>query len=107
MFSAADISVDGEITPSPAVTITSSAFGALSMAGGICLQGLDFDSSGDLWLSVHANGVECVGISQLMALTPAQLNTSGDLTPAIIIGQNRHKTNFRSPGQIRFGPKVE
>jgi len=107
MFSAADISGTGEVAPAPSVTITSAAFGVPSIYGGICLSGLDFDSAGGLWLSVQANGVECVGNPQIVGFKPDELTSSGDLAPAVVIGQRSKRKRLQLPGAIRFGPKVE
>lgn len=102
MISAADLVGSGEISPPASVTITSSAFGAESgLAGGICLGGLDFDHSGNLWVSTHCNPE-----SHLIEFTPSQLSLGGNLTPSITISPNSKNTNIASPGPIRFGPAL-
>ena len=101
MISAGDLGGAGEISPSAAVIITSSAFGVFD-SDGTCLGGMDFDHSGDLWVSVH-----CDPDTQVVEFTPAQLNTGGNLTPSVIIGQNTTKTNLFFPGPIRFGPSLK
>jgi hypothetical protein len=102
MISAGDLIGSGEISPPASVTITSSAFGAESgLAGGICLGGIDFDHSGDLWLSSHCNPE-----SHLIEFTPSQLSLGGNLTPSVMISPNSMKTNLASPGPIRFGPAL-
>jgi sugar lactone lactonase YvrE len=102
MILAGDLAGSGEISPSAAATITSSAFGS-----GSCLGGMDFDRSGDLWVSVTGTDVNCEENSQLVAFTPDQLSVGGNLTPSITISQNKTKTNLSLPGPIRFGPKVK
>lgn len=103
MFSAADLRGSGQITPPVAVTITSSAFGTESgLAGGTCLGGIDFDHSGNLWASAH-----CDPQSALLAFTPSQLSTGGDLTPSITINPNSSQSNIAFPGPIRFGPALK
>ena len=79
--------------------ITSSAFGS-----GWCLGGLDFDHSGDLWVSVVGSNGGCEADAQLVEFTPSQLSTGGNLTPSITISPNSKNTNLASPGPIRFGP---
>jgi hypothetical protein len=103
MFSAGDLSGSGEISPTPAVSITSTAFGG--PFAGPCIAGIDFDRAGDLWVSTQAaNG--CSGVNQIVEFTPSQLSGGGDLTPSVVLAQNRRKTNFFSPGPIRFGPTL-
>ena len=104
MFSASDLSGAGVISPSPATTITSFAFGG--SFGSSCLNGVDFDPSGDLWISVGGANSGCDAAFQLVEFTPSQLSTGGDLTPSIVIGQNHKKTNLLFPGPIKFGPKL-
>jgi|HubBroStandDraft_6_1064221.scaffolds.fasta_scaffold55597_3 hypothetical protein len=102
MISAADLEGSGWISPSPSLIITSSAFGS-----GPCLGGLDFDRSGDLWVSVIGSNTACQADTQLVEFTPSQLSTGGNLTPSVTIGQNMTRTNLYLPGPIRFGPTVE
>jgi hypothetical protein len=104
MFSASDLSGSGEVSPLPTVTITAFAFGG--SFGSSCLNGLDFDPSGDLWVSVGGANSGCDAANQLVEFTPAQLSTGGNLTPSIVIGQNRKQTNLYLPGPIRFGPTL-
>lgn len=100
MISAADLIGAGEVSPPFAVTITSAAFGTEpGLAGGICLGGLDFDHSGDLWVSAR-----CDPKTHLIEFTPSQLSLGGDLTPSVTISPNSRKTNLAFPGPIRFGP---
>jgi hypothetical protein len=102
MISAADLGGSGQITPPIQVTITSSAFGVEpGLPGGICLGGIDFDHSSNLWISVH-----CDPEPHLIEFTPSQLSIGGDLTPSITISPNASKTNIAFPGPIRFGPTV-
>lgn len=105
MISAADQTGTGEVSPAAAVTITSSAFGTPDSGGG-CLGGIDFDRSGDLWVSVAANYPNCPADSQLVEFTPSQLSTGGNLTPSVTISQNAKATNLSLPGPLRFGPTV-
>ena len=101
MISAADLIGAGEVSPPFAVTITSAAFGTEpGLAGGICLGGIDFDHSGDLWVSAR-----CDPETHLMEFTPSQLSLGGDLTPSVTISPNSRKTNLAFPGPIRFGPR--
>jgi hypothetical protein len=103
MISAGDLAGAGEISPPFAVTITSSAFGTEpGLPGGICLGGLDFDHSGDLWISAH-----CDPNTHLIEFTPSQLSIGGNLTPAVTISPNSKKTNLVNPGPIRFGPTIK
>jgi streptogramin lyase len=101
MISAGDLTGSGEISPSAAVIITSSAFG-VSDSDGTCLGGMDFDHSGDLWVSV-----QCDPDTQVVEFTPSQLTTGGSLTPSVTIGQNSTGTNLFFPGPIRFGPSLK
>jgi len=105
MISAADLTGTGEVSPAAAVTITSSAFGIPDSGGG-CLGGIDFDRSGDLWVSVAANYPHCPADAQLVEFTPSQLSTGGNLTPSVTISQNAKGTNLFTPGPLRFGPTV-
>ena len=89
-------------SPSPSLIITSSAFGS-----GWCLGGLDFDHSGDLWVSVVGSNGGCEADTQLVEFTPSQLSMGGNLTPSITISPNSKNTNLASPGPIRFGPMVK
>jgi hypothetical protein len=102
MISAADLTGMGWISPSPSVTITSSAFGS-----GPCLGGLDFDRTGDLWVSVVGSNGVCEADTQLVEFTPSQLSIGGNLSPSVTIGQNSTKTNLFISGPIRFGPTVK
>lgn len=102
MISAADLVGTGWISPSPSVTITSPAFGS-----GPCLGSLDFDHSGDLWVSVVGSNKVCQADAQLVEFTPSQLSLGGDLTPSVTISPNSMKTNLAHPGPIRFGPTVK
>jgi hypothetical protein len=108
MIPASDLGGSGEVSPSASVIVTSSAFGLLDGSGS-CLGGIDFDRSGDLWASVGTNNADCDGntTTQLVAFTPAQLSTGGNLTPSVAIGQNDKKTNLFLPGPLRFGPAVQ
>jgi hypothetical protein len=105
MFSAGDLSGAGEISPSAAVTITSPAFGPVPDSGS-CLGGIDFDHSGDLWVSVHTSSGDCRADVQVVDFTPEQLSAGGSLVPSVSIGQNSTKTNLSFPGPIRFGPTL-
>jgi hypothetical protein len=105
MISATDIAGTGAISPLAAVTIASSAFGSLHGSGS-CVGGIDFDNSGDLWVSVDAGNSDCQADTQLVEFTPKQLNIGGNLTPSVTIGQNANKSNLFFPGPIRFGPTV-
>ncbi len=108
MISASDLSGSGEVSPSAAVIITSSAFGVL-VGTGSCIGGIDFDSAGDLWASVGTDNADCegsTGDTSLVEFTPSQLRVGGNLTPSVIIGQNSTETNLFLPGPIRFGPPV-
>ena len=97
MISAADLIGAGEVSPPFAVTITSAAFGTEpGLAGGICLGGIDFDHSGDLWASAH-----CDPETHLMEFTPSQLSLGGDLTPSVTISPNSRKTTW--PILVRSG----
>jgi sugar lactone lactonase YvrE len=102
MFAAADLTGSGEISPSPAVTIAPSTFG--SLPGVHCLDGIDFDHAGNLWVS---NEGTCQTKSQVDGFTPSQLSVGGDLTPSIVIEQNTRRTNIFLPGPIRFGPALQ
>ena len=108
MISASNLTGTGEISPPAAVTVTSSEFGVL-VGGGSCLGGIDFDSSGDLWVSVGGREGGCSGniTTQLVDFTPSQLSVGGDLTPSVTIGQNAKQTNLFLPGPLRFGPALQ
>ena len=108
MISASNLTGTGEISPPAAVTITSSAFGTL-VGSGSCLGGIDFDTSGDVWVSVGTNNADCNGntATQVVEFTPAQLSAGGNLTPSLTIGQNSKQTNLFLPGPLRFGPSVQ
>ncbi len=105
MISASDLTGTGEVSPTAAVTITSSAFG-VAVDSGTCLGGIDFDDSGDLWASVVGTvdtNPNCESDTQLVEFTPSQLSTGGSLTPTVTIGQNSTGTNLFLPGPLRFG----
>jgi len=104
MIVADDLTGSGEISPSAAVTITSSAFGPVGSSS--CLGGIDFDHSGDLWISVVGGGGDCETNSQIVEFTPGQLSAGGNQAPSITIGQNSTQTNLFLPGPIRFGPRL-
>ena len=105
MIPASELGGSGEISPSASVIVTSSAFGILAGTGS-CLGGIDFDHSGDLWLSVGADNADCEASTQLVEFNPAQLSTGGNLTPSVTIGQDSKSNNVFLPGAIRFGPTV-
>lgn len=106
MISSSDLGGSGETSPSAAVTITSSAFGNL-VGTGSCIGGVDFDRSGDLWVSVGTANADCEADTQVVEFTPGQLSAGGNLTPAVIIAQNGAKTNLFLPGPISFGPEIK
>jgi hypothetical protein len=103
MFPASDLTGSGEISPTAAVTITSSAFGSVEGSGS-CLGGIDFDHTGDLWVSVGADNADCQSSTQIVDFTPSQLGIGGALTPPVTIEQKSNETNLFIPGPIRFGP---
>jgi hypothetical protein len=104
MFEAADLAGTGEITPTIGVSINSPAFGSSTN----CIGGIDFDASGDLWVSVGSDVCGNGAVpDQLVEFTPAQLSTGGNLTPSVIIGENKRGTNLFTPGPLRFGPSVQ
>jgi len=104
MIPAAELAGTGIVSPKATVTITSSAFGILDFDS--CLGGIDFDHSGNLWVSVAAYNNSCQGDAQLVDFTPSQLSAGGNLAPSVTIGQNAQKTNLFFPGPLRFGPTV-
>ncbi len=106
MITAGDLAGTGEISPTAAVSITSSAFG-VPVDSGTCLGGIDFDHSGDLWTSVTGTNGICEANTQVVEFTPGQLSAGGNLTPSVTIGQNTNKTNLFLPGPIRFGPALK
>ncbi|HTT75463.1 MAG TPA: hypothetical protein VMF50_05715, partial [Candidatus Binataceae bacterium] len=94
MFSAAELQAEGEISPSATVTLTSPAFAGLEGSGS-CLGGLDFDHSGDLWVSVGTDNGDCAAAQpQVVEFTPSQLGSDGNLNPFVSIEQNPTKTNL-------------
>jgi hypothetical protein len=108
MISAADLGGTGVISPSAAVSITSSSFGKLNGTGS-CIGGIDFDRSGDLWVSVGTDNADCGGntATEVVEFTPSQLSVGGNLTPSVTIGQNMKKTNLFLLGPISIGPTIE
>ncbi len=104
MISASDLIGSGQISPPADVIVTSAAFGSSYD----CIGGIDFDNSGDLWVSVGTDicGAGKVG-DQLVEFSPSQLSMGGNLDPIVIIGQNSRKTNLFIPGPLRFGPTVK
>ena len=103
MIAASDLSGSGVITPLASTTITSPAFTPAGESD--CLGGIDFDHSGDLWVSVNSFSFGCV--YGVVEFTPSQLTTGGSLTPSVTIGQNSTQTNLFISGPIRFGPTVK
>jgi hypothetical protein len=102
MIPAADLGGTGEITPSAQTTITSSIF--TPNGSGSCVGDIDFDHSGDLWVSVKEMSSGCG--NALVEFNPTQLSAGGNLTPSVIINQNSTETNLFLAGPLRFGPKV-
>jgi hypothetical protein len=90
------------------VSITSSSFGKLNGTGS-CIGGIDFDRSGDLWVSVGTDNADCGGntATEVVEFTPSQLSVGGNLTPSVTIGQNMKKTNLFLLGPISIGPTIE
>jgi hypothetical protein len=104
MFPAADLGAAGQVSPLAAVTLTSPAFAGLEGTGS-CLGGIDFDHSGDLWVSVGTNNADCgTATTQVVEFTPVQLTARGNLAPAVTISQNPTKTNLFLNGPLRLGP---
>jgi hypothetical protein len=104
MFAAADLAGTGEVSPTTGVTINSPAFGASRD----CLGGIDFDVSGDLWVSVGSESCGNGAVpAQVIEFTPDQLSTGGNLTPSLTIRENKHETNLFIPGPLRFGPSIQ
>lgn len=106
MISANDLEASGSISPSATVTITSPAFGYIA-GSGTCLGGIDFDRSGDLWVSIGTFNADCVANGQVVEFTPTELGTGGNIAPAVTIGRNGKATNLSYLGPIRFGPTVQ
>jgi hypothetical protein len=107
MISATNLGDSGVTSPSAAVKITSSAFSNLPGKSS-CFGGIDFDRSGNLWVSFGTSNGDCgFTTTALVEFTPAQLSTGGNLTPSVTIGQNMRKTNLFLPGQIRLGPTIQ
>jgi hypothetical protein len=104
MFAAADLAGAGEISPTIGVSINSPAFGSSHD----CIGGIDFDVSGDLWVSIGSESCGSGAVpGQLIEFTPAQLSTGGNLTPSLTIRENKQETNLFIPGPLRFGPSVQ
>ena len=103
MISASALSGSGQISPPADVIITSAAFGSSFN----CIGGIDFDHSGDLWVSVGTDTCDGNTGPQLVEFSSTQLTMGGNLDPAVIIGQNSKKTNLFIPGPLRFGPAVK
>ena len=109
MIKASDLTSTGIISPPAAVTITSAAFSAVTALGsGSCLDGLDFDHSGDLWVDVVGAdaGTGCSGNSQVVEFTPAQLDAGGNLEPTVSLGETSTEFDILA-GPIRFGPALK
>jgi hypothetical protein len=104
MISASDLGGSGEISLTPSVSVTVSAGGTGIDCG---LGGIDFDHSGDLWVSVNPDSGECQEVAELVEFTPDQISAGGNLTPSVTIGQNLTATNLFVPGPIRFGPTIK
>jgi hypothetical protein len=98
---AADLTATGEISSPAGSTITSSAFGT-----GSCLGGLDFDNSGNLWVSVIGtlSGNGCVADPQVVKFAPSQLSTGGSQDPSVAIGL---PSPAFSPVPLRFGRAIK
>jgi hypothetical protein len=102
MISASDLSGAGESFPPAGTTITSSTF--TPSGSGDCVGGIDFDRSGDLWVSISESTFGCD--NAVVEFAASQLSAGGDLMPVVVIGQNITKTNLFLSGPIRFGPTV-
>ena len=100
MISASDLSGSGEISPSTATIVTSSAFQPFG-GSGQCLQGIDFDHAGDAWVVVTDNCNPAV-----ISFTASQMSAGGNQTPSVTLSPNAKRTNIFIPGPLRFGPTV-
>jgi len=77
MFPASDLAANGETLLSPSVTVSSPAFGR-NEGSGSCLGGMDFDSGGNLWVSVGTDNGSCGGdAQQIVEFTEGQLSLEG------------------------------
>ncbi len=106
MFAASDLAGSGSQALAPSVTITSTVFGTINGSGS-CLGGMDFDRTGNLWVSVGPDNGSCgFDQQQVVSFSAAQLSSGGSLVPSVVIGQNAKKSNLFIPGPLRFGMSI-
>jgi len=106
MFRASDLNAAGSFVPAPAIKLTSSEFGT-NWLYVPCMDGLDFDAAGDLWVASGSSGYECpFSTFGVLEFTPSQLASGGNLRPSKVIEQKVNLSNVQFPGVISFGPTV-
>jgi hypothetical protein len=93
----------GEITVSPAITLT-----LLDFAQSSCFSydSLDFDSAGALWVSGTPSVSGCANFQKLAKYLPGQLTSSASISATVLVRPDRRGTNLDRPHLIRVGPTV-
>jgi hypothetical protein len=99
MFNAADLNATGDITPTPAVTLSPAAIGS----GNYSIEyptALAIDDRGDLWLS----NARSTTYGDIVEFTAEEIGASGSPLPKVVLQSNKHGTNLLAPNSLLFGP---
>jgi hypothetical protein len=107
MYAAADLNGSGTVTPTPAITLTSSLYGAKNLLSSFDgPRGLAFDNLGDLWVGNRLQPRNGLGSGSMVEFSASQLTTSGSPLPVRAILSNHLETNLNSPVYMTFGPAL-
>ncbi|MBF6561285.1 MAG: hypothetical protein IVW56_13440 [Candidatus Binataceae bacterium] len=107
MFSAADLAGSGTSTPTPAVVLTSTAYGKGNLLTSFQRpDGLAFDSLGNLWVANTQQPKTGLGLGSLVEFGASELATSGSPVPLRGILANHYDSNLMNPGYLTFGPSL-
>ncbi|HVC43234.1 MAG TPA: hypothetical protein VND20_00335 [Candidatus Binataceae bacterium] len=107
MIAAADLAGSGTSTPTPAVVLTSTAYGKGNLLTSFqSPDGLAFDSLGNLWVANTLQPKTGLGSGSLVEFGVSELTTSGSPVPLRGILANHYDSNMMNPGYLTFGPSL-
>ena len=107
MFAAADLNGSGMVTPTPAITLTSSLYGTKNLLSSFDdPNALAFDSLGDLWVGNTLQPEAGLGAGSLVEFSASELTASGSPVPIRAILSKHRETNLYFPEFMTFGPAL-
>jgi secreted PhoX family phosphatase len=106
MYTAAELSGSGTITPTPAVTITGARIPRENESKSLfCSDGMAFDAAGNLWVANTCTDSK-FGLGSIVEFTSDQLTTSGAPIPSLFWNPNKPNKNLYEPSLLTFGPPL-